>query len=184
MRTVLLALILLVGSCTNERPIEDIPLTDLNGAQTSIDLAAHHVTVIAFLSPECPLCINYSRNLKATYDRFAAQDVALVGVFAGKWFSPQEVGAFATKYDLAFPMVLDEDNSLAKKLGATITPEVFVVNSQGQVLYSGGIDNRMNALGKMKQQVTAHYLDDAIEADLDGRGISPEKTKAIGCLIE
>jgi hypothetical protein len=68
MRTVLLALMLLVGSCTNERPIEDIPLTDLNGAQTSIDLAAHRITVIAFLSPECPLCISYSRNLKATHD--------------------------------------------------------------------------------------------------------------------
>jgi len=184
MRMAYLAVLLIVASCTSERPIEDIPLTDLKGAQTSIDVAAHPVTVIAFLSPECPLCISYSRNLKATHDRFAAQDVALVGVFAGKWFSQQEVGAFATKYDLAFPMVLDADNGLAKRLRATITPEVFVMNSQGQVLYSGGIDNRMNALGKMKQEVTAHYLDDAIAAALDGREISPAKTKAVGCLIE
>lgn len=184
MRALYLALVLLLASCSNERPLADIVLSDLKGAQSHIDLSSHPLTVIAFLSPECPLCISYSRNLRAINEAFAAQQISFVGVFAGKWFAPQEVRAFATKYELPFLMLLDADNSLATQLGATITPEVFLLNSQGEILYSGSIDNRMNALGKMKQEVTAHYLDDAIAAALNGREISPAKTTAIGCLIE
>ena len=141
-------------------------------------------TVVVFLSPECPLCQNYSPDLNAIASTYATKDVKLVGIVSGKEINKQEVQKFITTYGISFPVVFDHRNELATRLNATITPEVFLLNSEGNVLYSGRIDNRMNESGRKRQVVTETNLKDALFSVLNGKKIKIEKTKATGCLIE
>ncbi|MFT5311332.1 MAG: hypothetical protein ACI8VL_002248, partial [Bacteroidia bacterium] len=79
---------------------------------------------------------------------------------------------------------LDNGNQLAQNLGATVTPEVFVLNSESEIIYSGKIDNWVNDLGKKKLEVSEHYLEDALTAFIKGKPINQKETTPIGCLIE
>jgi len=161
-----------------------MPLQDLKGNSVNLDISQNKESVFYFLSPECPLCQNYTLAFRQLYQKFKSQGVAFYGIFPGKWYSAGEIDTFRIKYELPFDMLIDTDMKLSHSIGATITPEAFLVNNQGETLYDGKIDNWVNALGKKKLEVTHNYLEDAITASLDGKEINPKKTEAIGCLIE
>ena len=88
------------------------------------------------------------------------------------------------KYKLDFEMLFDDENQLARVLGATVTPEVFVLNSDSEILYSGKIDNWVSDLGKKKLEVSKYYLENALTAWRDGKAIESNRTEPVGCLIE
>jgi len=170
--------------CGDRLDIDQVPLRNLEGESVHIDWASNTCTVVYFLSPECPLCINYTRNLKQMAADFSGEQVQFIGVFSGEWIGADEVREYRTKYGLPFQMMMDSDISLAKLLNATVTPEAFLLDITGRVRYSGAIDNWMNALGRKKLEVTEHYLHNAITAALAGQKVAVSRTKAVGCLIE
>jgi thiol-disulfide isomerase/thioredoxin len=184
MRSLIPFLLLFIASCAIRPNVHEIPLTDLTDSEAIIDPEENVLTIIYFLSPECPLCINYTLALRNLEEDFASDSILFYGVFSKAWFSPEEVDSFATKYDLPFKMLLDDGNQLARALGATITPEVFVLNAESEVIYSGKIDNWVNDLGKKKLEVSEHYLENALIAWRDGKPIGTKRTEPKGCLIE
>jgi hypothetical protein len=74
--------------------------------------------------------------------------------------------------------------SFTNVLGATVAPEVFVLDSAGTVLYSGSIDNLAYATGKKRMEATEFFLKDAMENILSGKPVAVKSTIAYGCLIE
>lgn len=171
-------------ACSSRPQIEAVALTDIKGAETHINPKQNALTVIYFLSPECPLCINYSLAMRQLEETFTPDRVKFYGIYAKEWYSPQEVDSFALKYHLGFPMLFDQGNRMAQVLGATVTPEVFVIDQKGTIRYSGKIDNWVNDLGKKKLEVSDHYLENALLAFLSNQPINPNHTEPIGCLIE
>lgn len=184
MRFFIPILLLILAGCATKPNLHDAVLTDVNGSTFTIEPSENALTVIFFLSPECPLCINYTLAMRELEQEFASDSIRFYGVHSREWFSAEEVNEFALKYELEFKMLLDDGNKLAKTLGATITPEVFVLNSKSDVIYSGKIDNWVNDLGKKKLEVSEHYLKNALLAWHNGTPIHPNRTEPKGCLIE
>ncbi|MCB9186719.1 MAG: redoxin domain-containing protein [Flavobacteriales bacterium] len=184
MRSFLLLFPILFIGCASNPDIRNISLWDLEDSETTINPYENALSIIYFLSPECPLCINYTLAMRNLERNFASDSIAFYGVYSKEWYSPTEVDCFALKYDLSFDMLFDDGNKLAHELGATTTPEVFVLNRQGEILYSGKIDNWVNDLGKKKLEVSDHYLENALIAWREEKPIKPKHTKPIGCLIE
>ena len=83
----------------------------------------------------------------------------------------------------AIPAVIDGNRKLASRARATVTPETVVFDRTGAIRYRGRIDNFYAALGKPRQQVTAHDLRDALDAVLAGKPVPNPETKALGCYI-
>jgi hypothetical protein len=81
------------------------------------------------------------------------------------------------------PAVIDADGAIAARVGATITPEAAVIDRTGAVRYRGRIDNLYAALGRPRQVVTAHDLDDVLTAIANGRPVPRREAPAIGCYI-
>jgi hypothetical protein len=79
--------------------------------------------------------------------------------------------------------VIDGDRAIAKRAGATITPQAVVLTSTSAIAYRGRIDNQYAALGKPRRVVTSHDLHDAIDAVLTGTKVPHAETEAIGCFI-
>jgi len=184
MRSFLFVSFLFLSACGNKPNIQSIALADLNNTETHIDPSTNALTVVYFLSPECPLCINYTLAMRQLETAFASDSLKFYGIFSKEWYSPKEVRAFQLKYDLGFDLLFDADNELANALSATVTPEVFVLNSNSKILYSGKIDNWVNELGKKKLEVSDHYLKNALFAWRDEKSIHPMHTKPVGCVIE
>lgn len=184
MRPVLFVLFLMVIGCKQPQQINEIQLFRSNGQSTQIDPTENAITVVYFLSPECPLCINYTLAFREMTNQFSSNSIVFYGVHSGEWFSAKELEEYQLKYSLSFEMFLDNGNQLAQNLGATVTPEVFVLNSESEIIYSGKIDNWVNDLGKKKLEVSEHYLEDALTAFIKGKPINQKETTPIGCLIE
>ncbi|MFL5764475.1 MAG: redoxin family protein [Bacteroidia bacterium] len=141
------------------------------------------VTVYVFLSESCPICQSYTITLKDLYRKYHPKNVNFIGVFPNYDSDPDSVAAFRKKYNIPFGLVTDKNGALTKHFKATITPEVFVENSGRLVLYSGRIDDAFYSLGKRRNVVSTHDLDDALNAITAGQKLKPQNTEAVGCLI-
>lgn len=184
--TVLCSVLIMVLMTGCSRPDDpwSIPLTDLKGDTAFLPASEGKLTVIFFLAPECPLCVNYSKVMRALEVTYRDSAVRFIGVFPGQWVMIEEVIQFRIVNGLEFSINVDDDLRLARSLGASVTPESVLLDSAGRVLYQGAIDNWVNELGKKKLEVTEHYLSDAISAALAGRTPEVRRTVAKGCLIE
>ena len=147
-------------------------------------LAKQKLSVFFFLAPECPLCENYAVTIKDLRQKFGREEVSFYGIFAGETYSPNEITLYMARFQLPVKALKDPNYLLTEHFGASVTPEVFVVDSKGQLVYQGKIDNWIAALGKKRLQATRFYLEDALTASLAGREITTPKTEAVGCLIE
>jgi hypothetical protein len=79
--------------------------------------------------------------------------------------------------------VIDRDRAIARRAGATVTPQAVLFSANGRIEYRGRIDNRYEALGKPRRVVTRHDLRDAVDAVLSGRPVPTSETPALGCFI-
>jgi len=73
---------------------------------------------------------------------------------------------------------------MADRFGAVVTPEVFLVDEKGTVLYSGAIDNWFVSLGRNRFAPSEHYLLDAFKEVISGKKVEVSNKPAIGCFLE
>ena len=140
------------------------------------------LSLFIFLSPECPLCQNYSTLLNSLRSLYADQ-VDQYGVIPGASYSTKEVRTFEQKYRIIFPLLIDHSKKFTNYLQATVTPEVILLGPKDELLYKGAIDDLLQDLGKRRLKATKNYLQDAIEASLHNKVVPVNQTKAVGCLI-
>ena len=141
--------------------------------------------VFIFMSPECPLSENYSKTINELSLKYADKNVRFYIVFPGIFYPRPQIEVFLEKYRLSTEMVIYDPEHLFKEyFSATITPEAFLTDVTGTILYRGAIDNWAITLGKQRQVITEHYLIDAVESELNNEKIKTKKTRAVGCIIE
>jgi thiol-disulfide isomerase/thioredoxin len=164
-------LILFTWQQSHAQPGKPTPLTGDTG-----------IKVVVFLSPECPLCQNYTRTLNQLGKQYAGK-ITVIGIIPGKTWKPADLTGFASKYQIAFRLTQDADLSLTRRLHATTTPEALLLAADNTILYQGAIDNWYKALGRAGNRPTQNYLQDAIELTLRHEALPVKKTTPIGCLI-
>jgi peroxiredoxin len=141
-------------------------------------------SVFIFLSPECPISQQCTKELEQLAQRFTSSGIAFYGVIPGSFYTKDEIAAFARTYRVSFPLLIDDRYNLTHQLNATITPEVVVVDSTGSVKYSGAVDNAYQSLGHKNARTTEHYLDAALTAIQFRKDILIRRTTPVGCLVE
>ncbi len=140
------------------------------------------VSVWFFFSPECAMCQNYTPTLKVLAETFVGK-VQFIGIIPGIAYTPKEIESYRKTYQISFSLVVDSAFKISNKIKATVTPEVFVINKNGQLAYSGAIDNWLYDLGKKRRVPTEHFLKNALEAVIAGKSVKIPKTTAKGCRI-
>lgn len=165
------------------RKIDDFKLEDFRGRQRSLsDWAGSKLVVVAFLGTECPLANLYVPRMNELAAKFEAQGVAFIGINANQQDSITEVAAHAQRHHIAFPVLKDPANKVADLFGAERTPEVFVLDQDRTVRYSGRIDDQYG-IGYQKAEANRHDLQLAVDELLAGKTVSQPTNPAIGCLI-
>ena len=142
-------------------------------------LKEHKFTVLMFMSTECPVSNGYNDRMEQLYERFNSKGVAIVGVNSNKEEDMKAIAAHSKEHGFKFPVLKDEKNKIADAYGAQVTPETFVFNQQGKLLYHGRIDD-----SRKLEKVQSHDLADALEKLLVGKAITSTQPKAFGCTIK
>lgn len=76
--------------------------------------------------------------------------------------------------------VVDERSKVADAFGANRTPEVFLFDKSGKLVYKGGMEDDPANPGNSKEM----FLRDAINNMVTGKPITPNTTKSVGCTIK
>ena len=143
--------------------------------------------VVCFLGCDCPVAKLYAPRLKTLAQQFASQGVEFFSVNSNPQDSIAKLAKYAKDHglddsSLSFPMLKDHDGRVALRFGATRTPEVFVIDSLGQLIYQGRIDDQYRP-GIVTDQPTRDDLRLAIEEHLAGKAVSIANAPAAGCRI-
>lgn len=163
--------------------LEKAALTGPTGKPARLELdRSGKLQALVFLSPECPFSANYTLTLNRLAEKYGEQ-VQFNGIVPGEMYTPENVMKFVSEYGIGFKVYIDAGKRLPDYLKATVTPEVFLLGPEGGLVYSGAIDNWAVSLGKTRQVITEHYLQDAIDRFLSGKSILVRHTQAVGCLI-
>ena len=86
----------------------------------------------------------------------------------------------AKKSGYQFPYVVDATSGIAKNFGASKTPDVFLFDADGVLVYQGAVGEG----GREPADNGETWLKDALEALIDGKPIEKTQTKAVGCSIK
>jgi peroxiredoxin len=143
-------------------------------------LAKSKAVAVVFVATKCPVSNAYNTRMAALGKEYAAKGIPLVGINSNKTEPAAEVKKHAAKHGFTFPVLKDDGNKIADAYGATKTPEVFVLDPKGSLLYHGRIDENQDD----PQGVKSPDLRNALDAVLSGRPVPAAETKAFGCTIK
>ncbi len=141
------------------------------------------LNVYIFVAEECPISIFMAPTLKRMQEAYADKlHFNLVFPFANSTL--ESAAAFRTQNNLQlFSIKLDPQQKVARKLGASITPEAVVTDAAGNVLYRGRINDAYSQPGKRKHIFNNNDLADALANICNGRQPAKPWRHAVGCFI-
>ncbi len=159
--------------------VGDFKLVDLNGSPVSFSTLKGDVTVVTFMATKCPISNAYNTRMNAVYSDYAPKGVKFVFVNANGTEPASEVADHARQHGFKFAVYKDPESAVADKFGAQVTPESYVIDRTGTIVYHGYIDDSRNEANVQKQGLRM-----ALDAVLGGQPVSVAETKAFGCTIK
>lgn len=94
---------------------------------------------------------------------------------------PPEMKALAEREGWTFPFLLDETQEVARAFQAACTPEFYLFDAEGSLVYRGQLDD---ARPGSPAPVTGRDLRNAIDALLAGEPIPEDQKPSLGCNIK
>jgi len=160
--------------------IDDFKLPDADGAEHSLkSLTGKHGAVIIFVATKCPVSNAYNDRMEKLAQDYKAKGINVIGINSNNTEPAAEVKSHAGEKHLTFTILKDDGNKIADRLGATKTPEVYVLDANSKLVYHGRIDNSQKPEG-----ITANDLREALDEMLAGKPISKTGGAAFGCTIK
>jgi peroxiredoxin len=194
-KILLLGLVILASIGVNAQAYQigdeaiDFKLKNVDGKHISLsDYEDAKGFIVIFTCNHCPYSVAYEDRIIEIDKKYKSKGFPVIAInpndpelypsdsFENMIIRSEEKG-------FTFPYIFDNTQEIYKTYGATKTPHVFILsNNSGKykVEYIGAIDNNY----KDAEQVTEHYINDAVDALLQNKKPKVTSTKAIGCSIK
>jgi peroxiredoxin len=167
-------------------PKADIKMASADGRSVSInDVKGNKGTLVIFTCNHCPWAKAWQTRIVDLGNTYAQRGVGVMLVNSNDPEAYEE-DAFpvmqerAKELKMEVPYVVDATSDLARAFGASHTPEAFLFDRKGKLVYHGGIDDN----AREPEKVSARWLRDALEATVAGKAVALKETKALGCGIK
>ncbi|MEE9288650.1 MAG: thioredoxin family protein [Bacteroidota bacterium] len=164
----------------------EIKMKNVDGRELSIaEVAGEKGTLIIFSCNSCPWVIAWEDRIVALGNTYQNKGFGVMVINpndprVNAEDSYEVMQKRSEERGFAFPYVVDATSDVARAYGATRTPEVFLFDQDGRLVYHGVIDDN----AKDPKKIEAHYLRDAMEALIGGKKIPVKETKSLGCTIK
>ncbi|WP_242132785.1 thioredoxin family protein [Aestuariivivens marinum] len=169
--------------------VNDFKLKNIDGNMVSLsDYKDAKGFIITFTCNTCPYAVMYEDRIIELNNKYAPKGYPVIAIMPnntnvkpGDNFEAMKKRAKTKGF--TFPYLIDKEQTVFPKFGATRTPQVFVLKKtkKGSVVkYIGAIDDNY----KDASEVNTKYVENAVKALLEGREVEQKETKAIGCSIK
>lgn len=168
-----------------DMPKADKELVDVSGKKLTLkDAKKKNGLLVMFSCNTCPYVVKNQSRTKdiAAYVIDKNIGVVLINSNEGQRsgadsYKSMQVYASAQGYKWAY--VVDEKSEMADAFGATRTPENFLFNGDGKLVYHGAIDDNPELAS-----VTRQHVKTAVDEMLGGKDVSVKTSRSVGCAIK
>ena len=167
----------------------DFKLKNIDGNMVSLaDYKDAKGYIVIFTCNTCPYAVQYEDRIIDLDKNYAAKGYPVVAIMPNNpavqpGDNVDAMKARAASKGFTFPYLFDDGQKIYPQYGATKTPHVYLLektNKGNVVKYIGAIDDNY----KDPAAVNTKYVEEAVDALIDGKDIEETKTRAIGCSIK
>ncbi|MGA1523469.1 MAG: redoxin domain-containing protein [Planctomycetota bacterium] len=172
-----------------------LSLADIDGAAVRSQSLRGKVVVVNFWSFTCPIMKGWEPRLKAIHDEYTDREVVFLmvnsnvgngeigdGEPAKEGDKPYaKIRGYLSENELPYRVLVDHGSKIADVFQAKTTPDVYVFDPEGVLVYRGLIDD--DPRGNKGEKATQH-LRVVLEQLLAGEKVEPKATTPIGCGIK
>jgi hypothetical protein len=167
-------------------PKADVRVKDVSGKEISLQQTKETNGLLVMFS--CNTCPYVIRNQGRTKEVCAYAGRQQIGVIllnsnagsrdGGNSFTEMQSYAKAQGYEWYY--ALDDNGTVATAFGARRTPECFLFDKSGILVYHGAIDDSPGD----PSAVQRHHLREAIDEMVAGKPVTVKETRSVGCSIQ
>lgn len=169
-----------------QMPKADVKMKDISGKEISLKEAKKSNGLLVMFS--CNTCPYVIKNQERTREicQFALDNtigVVLINSNEGQRNSEDSYEAmknYAEAQGYKWYYTVDKNSELADAFGANRTPENFLFNKEGRLVYHGAIDDNPSDAGNVQRK----HLHEAINEMLNGKDVSVKTSRSVGCTIK
>jgi thioredoxin-related protein len=167
-------------------PGPDKKMKDISGKDIAFkDVMKKNGLLVMFSCNTCPVVGSYQSRTIETASLASENEVGVILVNSNEATrddgeSMNDMKEYGREQGYGFSYVLDQNSEMADMFGATRTPEVFLFDKNGKLVYHGAIDDNANG----PEDVTRKHAKIAIEEMIAGKNVSTTNTRFVGCSIK
>jgi hypothetical protein len=163
--------------------VPELRLPDTDGKETGLYEPAQ-ATVVVFTCNHCPYALAWHDRVNEVARDYAPRGVRVLQINSNDAVryphdSLEVMRARVVADEFAGPYLRDESQQAAREWGATVTPDVFVVDAEGVLRYHGAPD-----ADHSDESLRATWLREALDDVLAGRDVARPQTQPRGCSIK
>ena len=148
------------------------------------DYKDYQAKLIIFMCNHCPYVQAKVDAMNEIYQKFKGK-IAMIGINSNDAIkypddSFDSMKTFAKEKSIGFTYLVDETQEIAKKYGAVCTPDPFLFDKDGRLVFHGRIDNAL----KPDDKPTEKTMIQNIEKVISGNKIEKDFDPSMGCSIK
>jgi peroxiredoxin len=158
-------------------------LQDQDGKTVSLSDNAGKIVVLEWVNPECPFVQRHyaAKTMINLANEFSGKGVVWIAINSTHTADNAENKSWVSQNSLTYPILNDSNGEVGKAYGAKSTPDMFIIDQSGKLVYEGAIDNDP-AGDKTGDKV--NYVQKALDEILAGKSVSEPQTKSYGCSVK
>lgn len=169
----------------------DFKLKDATGKEHALSDFKGKFVVLEWLNHGCPFVKKHydSNNMQGLQKDYTAKDVVWLSICSsapgkqGNSKPGEAAETSAAKGAKATAILNDESGDVGRLYGARTTPQMFVINPEGKLIYQGAIDSDNSADAKAIAGAT-NYVKAALDEAMAGKPVTTAETKSYGCSVK
>ena len=172
----------MAGDLTPGDQAPDFTLTDSAGENHTLSDYKGKIVVLEWTNPQCPFVVNvYGNDSMLPLASWAQKEgVVWLTIDSSYFVTAASAQKWAESNKMKQPILLDATGMVGKMYDAKTTPNMFVINAEGVLVYSGAFDNNPKPTGVGD----VNYVRRAITATMNGAEPETAQTKPYGCSVK
>ena len=167
-------------------PLADRKMMDVSGKEISLlDAKKEAGLLVMFSCNTCPYVVKNEARTKVVSQYAQQKGLGVILINSNEAQRDDDdaytaMQAYAKKQGYKWHYVVDKDSKMADACGASRTPECFLFNKEGKLVYHGAIDDNPGNGNAVSRQ----HLKTAMDEMLSGKQISVTTSRSVGCAIK
>ena len=169
-----------------EMPKADVKMKDISGKEVSLkDAKKANGLLVMFSCNTCPYVVKNQERTNEICKYALDNKIGVVVINSNEAQrdgedSYESMKKYAEAQGYKWYYTVDKNSELADAFGANRTPENFLFNKDGKLIYHGAIDDNPSEAGKVNRK----HLREAISEMVNGKDVSVKTSKSVGCTIK